>query len=173
MLQSYLVMKTKLSLVCLGLIGLMPASAAEISIGLDIRLGKVPPPPPPEVIVVEEKAPPGPPPWAPAKGFRRNHGYYYYPGADVYYRPEDRMWFFLEGSNWRVGATLPASIRVDFDHSVPLTMETDQPFRFHDDVKRIYPANYFVTKVKIKGPPVAVVDDAPGRGKGKGKGKSH
>jgi hypothetical protein len=163
-------MKAKLPLFLFAL--LVPASAAEVSIGLDIHLGKLPPPPPPEVIVVETAGPPGPPPWAPARGFRRNHGYYYYPGADVYYRPDDKVWFYLEGGNWRFGATLPSSVRVDFARSVSLSMESDQPFRFHNDVKKHYPADYFVTKVKLKGQGAAHEGPGNSQSKGKGKGKN-
>lgn len=155
--------------------------AADVSLSLEIRLGKVPPPPPPEVIVVvEQAAPPGPPPWAPARGFRRDHEYYYYPGADVYFRPEDRIWFYLDGREWRFGASLPTTIHVDFDRSVALRMEADQPYQFHSQVKACYPADYFVTKVKVKEKadkpgkenPDRAEDDSPGKSKGKGKGKN-
>ena len=73
----------------------------DVSVAAEIRLGKIAPPPPPEVVIIEQAPPPGPPPWAPAHGFRRNRGYYYYPGCDVYYRPADRVWFYIEGGNWR------------------------------------------------------------------------
>jgi hypothetical protein len=150
-----------------------------VDVSVDIHLGKVLPPPPPEVIVIEQGPAHGPPPWAPAHGFRRKHEYYYYPGADVYFRPADRVWFYLEGRDWRFGASLPTSIRVDFAHSVPLAMDSDQPFKFHQDVRSHYPADYFVTKVKVKGKsdhaekgkPGKADDDSPGKGKGKGKGK--
>jgi hypothetical protein len=183
------VMKTNLLLTfALGAALLVPARATlDISVAAEIRLGKALPPPPPEVVVIEETGPKGPPPWAPAHGFRRNRGYYYYPGADVYYRPDDRMWFFLDGGTWRVGVNLPTAIRVDFDRSVSLTMETDQPYQFHEKVRTYYPANYFVTQVRVKEKggkldreekTEAGKPDHPGhsgdhdRGKGKGKGKN-
>lgn len=155
----------------------------DISIAAEIRLGRVPPPRPPEVVVIEEPAEKGPPPWAPAHGFRRNRAYYYYPGSNVYYRPADRMWIYLDGRDWRVGASVPTSIRVNFDRSVSLTMETDRPYEFHDHVRSRYPAEYFVTKVRLKdkngkpekaGKPAKANkhdDDARDKGKGKGKGK--
>jgi hypothetical protein len=152
------------------------ALAAEVSASLEIRLGKVLPPPPPEVIVIEQPSKSGPPPWAPAHGARRNHGYYYYPGSDVYFRPADRVWFYLEGSNWRFGASLPTNIRVDFDRAVSLSMESERPYQFHNEVRGHYPADYFVTKVKVKEKPgkpdKGREDDAPGNSKGKGKGKN-
>lgn len=127
-----------------------PALGFDVSIAAEIRLGRVPPPLPPEVVVIEEPAEKGPPPWAPAHGFRRNRAYYYYPGANVYYRPADRRWIYLDGRNWRVGVSLPTSIRVDFDRSVSLKMETDKPYEFHDHVRSRYPAEYFGTKVRVK-----------------------
>lgn len=174
-------MKTKLLLLLpLGIALLTPARAdLDIAISADIRLGRVLPPPPPEVVIVEESGPKGPPPWAPAHGFRRNRNYYYYPADNVYYRQDDRVWFYLDGGNWRFGTSLPTSIRVNFDRSVSLTMETEQPYQFHDKVRGYYPSDYFVTKVKVKekgGKPEKAKaarenDEAGGKGKGKGKDK--
>jgi hypothetical protein len=173
-------MKTKLFLLLVSLVCSPLAHGVDVDVSVAIRLGKVLPPPPPEVIVVESASRPGPPPWAPAHGFRRKHSYYYYPGADVYFRPEDRVWFYLEGRNWRFGASLPTTIRVDFDRAVSLSMETDQPHQFHNEVRGYYPADYFVTKVKVKekhdkpdpGNSPHANDDSPGKNKGKGKGKN-
>lgn len=180
-------MKTRCSLpFALGLFLLATPAFADLDLSViaEIRLGKAPPPAPPEVVVIEESAPKGPPPWAPAHGLRRNRGYYYYPGGNVYYRPADRMWFYLDGRDWRVGVSLPTSFRVDFTRSVSLEMETDRPFEFHQSVAQYYPADYFTKKVKIKGasdkspgkPAKDKVADSPGesgKGKGKGKGKGN
>lgn len=181
-------MKTKLLVVAVAGLALLPPARAQIDVGItaDIRIGKAMPPPPPEVVIVEDTRPPGPPPWAPAHGFRRNHDYYYYPAADVYYRPADRTWFYLDGGNWRFGVNLPASVHVDFDHSVSLTMETERPYEFHDKVRTYYPRDYFVTKVRVKGKEKSGKpakfdprdredrdprDDRHGPGKAKGRGK--
>jgi hypothetical protein len=174
-------MKTKLLvLFALGATLVPVARAIDVNISAEIRLGKAMPPPPPEVVIVEDSRPPGPPPWAPAHGFRRNHDYYYYPAADVYYRPADRTWFYLDGGDWRFGVNLPSSIHVDFDRSVSLSMETDRPFQFHEKVRTYYPRDYFVTKVRVKekGGKPAKADkverdhnDDRDHDKGKGKGK--
>jgi hypothetical protein len=173
----------------LAALALLPGAAAfafDVALSAEIRLGRVLPPPPPEVIVVEPVGPSGPPPWAPAHGFRRNRDYYYYPEAAVYFRPLDRVWFFLDGGNWRFGAQLPTTIRVDFERSVALTMESDKPFEFHRHVTNYYPASYF-TQVKIKPRSVkanvvkepkenrghSVNGDNSGHKPGKAKGKGH
>lgn len=164
---------------CLTVALLAPARAqVDISLSAEIRLGRALPPPPSEVVIIEESGPPGPPPWAPAHGYRRNHDYYYYPGADVYFRPADRTWFYLDGGNWRFGVSLPTSIRVDFDHSVSLTMASERPYEFHEKVRTYYPGDYFVKRVRVKekaGKPDKAEKhddrDTPGKGKGKGKGK--
>lgn len=185
-------MKTKLCLLLpLGLALLTPVQAQlDVSLSAEIRLGKALPPSPPEVVIVDDSGPKGPPPWAPAHGFRRNRDYYYYPGANVYYRPTDRTWFYLDGGKWSVGVNLPTSIRVDFGRSVSLTMETDTPYEFHEKVQAYYPGDYFTKKVRVKekgGKPDKAVtpdkgskpgksakpdrDDESSRGKGKGKGR--
>ncbi|HEY8993785.1 MAG TPA: hypothetical protein VIM71_03795 [Lacunisphaera sp.] len=132
-------------------VSLAPAARADLNVDItaDIRIGRALPPPPPEVVVVEEVGPPGPPPWAHTHWYRRSHAYYYYPGFDVYYRPADRVWFYLDGGTWRIGAQLPTSIRVDFNRAVPLTLESDRPYVFHEKVVTYYPSNYFA-KVRFK-----------------------
>jgi hypothetical protein len=167
-------MKTKLLL--FASLALSSLALGSVDVSVDIHLGKVLPPPPPEVIVIEQQAPrPGPPPWAPARGARRNHSYYYYPGTDVYFRPEDRVWFYLEGGNWRFGASLPTNLRVDFGRAVAIEMGSDRPYQFHNEVKGAYPGDYFVTKVKVKEKPGKAGndsdEDSPGRGRGRGRGK--
>ena len=181
-------MKTKLLLMaCLGAVLAMPAGRADgsVSLSVDIRIGKALPPPPPEVVVVEHVGPVGPPPWAASHWYRRTRAYYYYPDCDVYYRPADRMWFYLDGGAWRVGVTLPDRIVFDVSRSVRLSMETDRPFAHHKEVVAYYPPSYF-NHVRIKGDhgggPGGVQerkagDENPGNsggnsgGKGKEKGK--
>lgn len=144
-------MKTSWSLLLLTGALMLPAARAEVNVDISaqIHLGHSLPPPPPDVVIVEPVGLAGPPPWAPGHFFRRNRAYYYYPGCDVYYRPADRTWFYLEGSEWRFGVSLPSRITVDFGHSVALTMETDRPYLHHQQVVTYYPAGYFA-KVKIK-----------------------
>ena len=140
-----------LLLLTLATVSITPATRAqiEVNVSADIRLGRVLPPPPPEVVVVEQAGPAAPPPWIETHWYRRSHDYYYYPGCDVYYRPSDHMWFYLESGGWRLSARLPDGIRIDFNRAVPLKLETDRPYLYHDKVVAYYPANYFA-KVKFK-----------------------
>lgn len=178
-------MNTKtILLMAIAATSLVPAARAGLDVGItaDIRLGRALPPPPPEVVVVEEIGPAGPPPWARTRWYRRSHAYYYYPGCDVYYRPADRVWFYLDGGSWRLGARLPDHIHMDFDHAVSLNLESDRPYVYHEHVVRYYPSHYF-TRVKIKSAPDHRSDryedrgdhddhhDRDDRGKGKGKNK--
>lgn len=166
---------------------LAPAARADldVTISADIRLGRALPPPPPDVVVVEDVGPPAPPPWVATHWYRRTHAYYYYPGCDVYYRPDTRMWFYLDGGNWRVGARLPDSIRVDFSRSVSLSLETDRPYVYHQKVVAYYPPNYFA-KVRFRNDHDNRRDDRRdhdrdddrgrddrGKGRGKDKDKHH
>jgi hypothetical protein len=166
---------------CLATAGLVPAARAEINVDItaDIRLGHSLPPPPPEVVVVEEVGPPGPPPWAQGHWYRRSYAYYYYPGYDVYYRPADRVWFYLDGGNWRIGAQLPTHVRVDFGRAVPLRLESDRPYVYHQKVVTYYPPNYFA-RVKLRNDYDNRRNDhderndrGRDRGKGHGKDKKH
>ncbi|MBX3738277.1 MAG: hypothetical protein KF715_16400 [Candidatus Didemnitutus sp.] len=148
----------------------------DITISADIRLGRVVAPPPPVVEVVDLPAPKGPPPWARRGWFTRERVYYFYPEAEVYYRPADRMWFYVDHGAWRTSVELPTWVRVDLGHNVQLSMGTDRPFERHREVIVYYPRAYF-THVRVKGPPPRHAEphgrdrDDDDRGHGHGKGR--
>jgi hypothetical protein len=81
----------------------------------------------------------GPPPWAPAHGWRAKHHYTYYPEGEIYYAPESRVWFWLDGGNWRSGVSLP----IDFQGyvrggGVSIELDADRPYARHDYVIEHY-----------------------------------
>jgi hypothetical protein len=122
------------------------------SLTIDIRLGRrAPPPPPAVVVVVPDNDRHGPDDWE-RRGhwYQRNQAYYYYPGGDVYYRPSDHMWFYQEGGQWRSHRALPDYVRVDFNRSVTVSMFTDRPYSYHDQIVARYPGNYFGTRVRLR-----------------------
>src|SRR3954467_740413 len=88
---SSVVMKNKLILASLTLAALAPLSALaggiDINLFGEIRLGnRLPPPPPVVVVVTPDPTPSGPGEWEHrSRWYQRSYGYYYYPGADVYY----------------------------------------------------------------------------------------
>ena len=138
-------MKTKLFLLALTAAASTAwAAGLDITLSGDIRLGRRLPPPPPQVVVVAgDTGPAGPAPWEQRRWYQHSQAYYYYPGGDVYFRPADRVWFYLEGGQWRSSRNLPEFVNVDFNRSVSLTMATDRPYSFHQQIVARYPANYF------------------------------
>lgn len=88
---------------------------------------------------VSESKQNGPPAHAPAHGYRAKHMYHYYPSASVYRDASTGMYFYLSGSNWKVGATLPDALRVKLGSSVTLEMDTDKPYIYNDQHKQQYP----------------------------------
>jgi hypothetical protein len=80
-----------------------------------------------------------PPPWAPAHGARaKQHAYTYYPDYGFYYAPETQMWFWLEGSNWRIGASLPLDYRPYATGGISIELDTERPYEEHDVVVKQY-----------------------------------
>ena len=81
----------------------------------------------------------GPPPWAPAHGWRAKHHYVYYPDSEVYYAPDSRVWFWLDGDDWRSGPVLPMElqgyVRVG---GVSIELGDAQPWVEHDYVIEHY-----------------------------------
>ncbi len=148
-------MKTKLILLTLTLAAAAASTAQadllDITITGDIRLGRRPPPPPPSIVViVAETGPQGPAPWEHSRWYRHSQGYYFYPGSNVYYRPADHVWFYQDRGQWRSDRNLPAFVNIDFNRSITLTMATDRPYTFHQQVVARYPSNYFGTRVRLR-----------------------
>jgi len=148
-------MKTKIILITLTLAAstspLARAEFLDINLSGEIRLGRrLPPPPPAVVVVVEDTGPRGPAPWENARWYQPNQGYYYYPGSDVYFRPADHVWFYLERGQWRSGRNLPEFVSIDFNRSISLTMATNRPYAYHQQILARYPSNYFGTRVRLR-----------------------
>jgi hypothetical protein len=80
-----------------------------------------------------------PPPWAPAHGWRAKHHYTYYPRGEVYYAPESRTWFWLDGGNWRSGIRLPLAFQAYIrTGGINIELGTDRPWVDHRYVVEHY-----------------------------------
>lgn len=92
-----------------------------------------------------------PPPWAPAHGRRaheaievrpvvREYSYIYYPAYQVYYAPQQQMWFWMNGGNWQFGASLPlAYARYSYaTGGVSVMLHSDRPYVEHAYVEQTY-----------------------------------
>ena len=92
----------------------------------------------------------GPPPHAPAHGYRAKYKYRYYPSCSVYYDDHRGLYFYLEGPNWQVSASLPLAIQSRLGGYVSIEMDTDKPYIHHKEHKRKYPPNKCDKKFKKK-----------------------
>ncbi len=92
----------------------------------------------------------GPPPHAPAHGYRAKYKYRYYPAASVYYDTYRNLYFYLEGPNWRISASLPHAIQVGLGDHVSIEMDVDKPYVYYDEHKHKYPPGKFKKKAKKK-----------------------
>ncbi|MFC1895363.1 hypothetical protein ACFL0Q_01705 [Thermodesulfobacteriota bacterium] len=88
----------------------------------------------------------GPPPWAPAHGYRAKHRYRYYPSSRVYFDDDRGIYFYYRDGDWRLSASLPAYISIDFRDYVTLEMESERPYEYHRDVEKHYPPGKFKKK---------------------------
>lgn len=79
-----------------------------------------------------------PPAHAPAHGYRAKHQYVYYRDREIYYEPERRLWFWIDGGAWRVGASLPAYYQQFTSRGVTIELGSDTPYSEHRDVVREY-----------------------------------
>jgi hypothetical protein len=90
----------------------------------------------PQVTEKVEKG--GPPPHAPAHGYRAKHRYRYYPACSVYFEAERNLYFYLNGENWEVSASLPSDLQVKLGQYVSIDLDTDRPYLYYDEHKTKY-----------------------------------
>jgi len=92
----------------------------------------------------------GPPAHAPAHGYRKKFDYKYYPSKKVYYCSQRRLYFWIEGDGWKLGASLPSNLNVSGVDSISVDISQETPYMH-------YESNY--------------KQSHPGKGKAKGKYK--
>lgn len=92
----------------------------------------------------------GPPAHAPAHGYRAKHQYRYYPSRSVYYDTGRRLYFYIKGDKWEVGASLPNRIRIELGNSVNIELDTDKPYIYHSEHVKKYPPGQMKKKKKKK-----------------------
>jgi len=85
---------------------------------------------------VAQKAPP---PWASAHGHRAKQRYLYFPDCPAYYDTDRSLYFFIEGVNWVVSASLPDRLSINLGKYVALELDTDKPYLYYNDHKQKYP----------------------------------
>ena len=92
----------------------------------------------------------GPPAHAPAHGYRAKHQYRYYPSRSVYYDTGRKLYFYIKGDRWEVGASLPNRIRIGLGDSVKIELDTDRPYIHHSEHVKKYPPGQLKKKHKKK-----------------------
>ena len=92
----------------------------------------------------------GPPPHAPAHGYRAKHKYRYYPSCSVYYDYGRKIYFYIKGDHWEVGASLPSNLRIGLGDSVNIELDTNKPYIHHAEHVKKYPPGQMKKKNKKK-----------------------
>jgi hypothetical protein len=82
----------------------------------------------------------------------------YYPNSYVYFESGRNLYFYLDGGTWKMGASLPSTLRLDAGGAVTIEMDSDQPYSEFHAHKGKYPPGQAKKD-----------DDHPGKGKGKDK----
>ncbi|MGD9383103.1 MAG: hypothetical protein PVH55_03550, partial [Desulfobacterales bacterium] len=61
-----------------------------------------------------------------------------------------KLYFYLEGPNWRIAASLPHSIQLGSGGYVSIEMDSDKPYIHYEEHKRKYPPGQLKKNVKNK-----------------------
>ena len=74
--------------------------------------------------------------------------YVYYPDVEVYFVPETKVYFWLEGSTWRSAPKPPPTIVLGT--SVTLDLDKPEPWKYHKVIVEKYGGRHNKVKVKEK-----------------------
>jgi hypothetical protein len=66
--------------------------------------------------------------------------YQYFPSVRVYHDAERGLYFFLQGTEWRIAVALPSELRLQLRYYVTLEMDSDKPYLYNDQHEQQYPA---------------------------------
>ena len=73
------------------------------------------------------------------EGHRQKYSYRYYPSCSVYYDIHRRLYFYREGDNWKIFASLPSNFNGKLDDYVKVEMNNDKPYLEYDKHVKEYP----------------------------------
>jgi hypothetical protein len=90
----------------------------------------------------------GPPPHAPAHGYRAKYTYRYYPSSCVYYDTGRKVYFYLQGDDWRASVSLPQHLNLRLGNYVTMDMDTDKPYTRFEEHRHKYPPGQLKKKNK-------------------------
>ena len=120
---------------------------------------------PPRAGVEKHDGKGGPPPWAPAHGYRRKATHRYYPAKGVYYDLTKKVYVYLENGSWRVGGSLPDSLKRGLGKAEEIVVEGGDPRKHHAEISKHYGKAGAAVKSQGKG-------QGQGKGAAKAKGKA-
>ena len=83
-----------------------------------------------------------------AHGYRAKYAYRYYPSSCVYYDTGRKVYFYLEGDDWRASVSLPQHINLRLGDYVTMDMDTDKPYTRFEEHRHKYPPGQLKKKNK-------------------------
>ena len=67
--------------------------------------------------------------------------YRYYPSCSVYYDIDRSLYYYPEGDNWTISASLPSNLEKKLGDYVKIEMDTDKPYTDHEKHVQNFPPN--------------------------------
>ena len=73
------------------------------------------------------------------QGNRQMYSYRYYPSCSVYYDIDRSLYYYLEGDDWIISASLPGNLEWKLGDYVKIDMDTDKPYIDHKKHVKKFP----------------------------------
>jgi len=72
---------------------------------------------------------------------RQRYSYRYYSSCSVYYDVDRSLYYYPEGDNWTISASLPSNLEGKLGDFVKIEMDTDKPYTDHKNHVQNFPPN--------------------------------
>ena len=77
--------------------------------------------------------------WANADKADKKHVYMYFPSHGIYYDAGRGLYFLFKDGKWQKTIYVPAGVSAGLNEYKSIAMDTDEPYVYHDEVKKKYP----------------------------------
>jgi hypothetical protein len=91
-------------------------------------------------VIIEEKRP----------ATAVEYHYIYYPDAEVYFVPEKKVYYYLEGEKWVSAPKPPSGVVLVEKEKVRLDVDQPEPWTYHEKIVEKYGGKHHKVKIKEK-----------------------
>ncbi len=76
-------------------------------------------------------------------GYHAKNIYRYYPLSSIYYDIQKGLYYYQRDDKWVASVSIPAALSTDVGSFITIEMDTDKPYKRHNEVKKKFQLENF------------------------------